>query len=81
MPNENMDEIITWLGSFRLEAKAGESLRPGANAVSFRIEYSDGTIVENGVSTTMVDGVVYYMRSEDPPQCYSEIVLGEWVSD
>lgn len=73
VPTEYMEEIITWIGTFRIDKKAGDVLEPGANTSSFRIEYSDGTIVESGVNTTTIDGVTYYMKCDKAPACYDAL--------
>ena len=71
VPGESMAEITAWLGSFTIDEKADDqALIPGSNSTSVEIEYTDGTVVKNGLSTTKVDGVTYYMKSEDAPQCY-----------
>jgi len=48
-------------------------LDPGTDTFSFMIEYSDGTTIESGVNTTVIDGVTYYMTSEKEPDCFLEI--------
>jgi|GEM_PF-1325899 len=37
---------------------------PGSNSVRLRIEYSDGTVVENGPSTIKVGENTYYMTCQ-----------------
>ena len=75
VPGEYMEEITTWLGSFTIDKKAdGQVLIPGSNSVSVEIEYADGTIVKTGLSTTEIDGVIYYMKQEDAPKSYLEIL-------
>ena len=74
VPNEYVAEITTWLGSFTIDEKADEVLAPGSDSISVEIEYADGTIVRNGLSTINVDGVNYYMKHEDAPECYFEIL-------
>ncbi len=76
VPSENIAEITTWLGSFTIGEKADNVLAPGSNSVSVEIEYADGTIVKNGISTVNIDGVAYYMEHDDAPECYLEII--EW---
>ena len=76
VPSENIAEITTWLGSFTIGEKADNVLAPGSNSVSVEIEYADGTIVKNGLSTVNIDGVAYYMEHDDAPECYLEII--EW---
>ena len=75
VPSEYLEEIATWLGSFRIDEKVKDKiLAPGSNSISVEIEYADGTAAKNGLSTTKVDGVTYYMKHEDAPQCYFEIL-------
>ncbi len=75
VPSEYIDEITTWLGSFTIDAKAdGNVLDPGSNSVSVQIEYSDGTVIENGLSTIKIDGIIYYMKYENAPECYLQIL-------
>ena len=74
VPSEYMAEITTWLGSFTIDEKANKNLAPGSNSVSVEIEYVDGTIVKNGLSTTKVEGVNYYMKHDDAPECYFTIL-------
>ena len=52
VPGEYMEEMTAWISTFTLDKEAGERLDPGTNTISFRLEYSDGTIVESGVNTT-----------------------------
>lgn len=71
VPSDSMAEIAAWLGSFTIDEKVDDkALIPGSNSTSVEIEYTDGTVVKNGLSTTKVDGVTYYMKAEDAPQCY-----------
>lgn len=75
MPSEYLEEIATWLGSFRIDEKVKDKvLAPGSNSISIEIEYADGTVLKNGLTTTKVEGVDYYMKHEDAPQCYFEIL-------
>ena len=46
---------------------------PGTNTIHVEIEYSDGSIVKQGMDTTVVDGVTYYISGDAPPECYDEI--------
>ena len=74
VPEEYKKEIISWLGTFRIGEEADpEALEPGSDSISVRIEYTDGTVIENGLTTVMVDGVVYYMSFAPSPECYFDI--------
>ncbi len=75
VPSQYVDDITTWLGSFHIgKVVSDEVSEPGSNSVSVRIAYTDGTVVENGLSTVMVDGTEYYMSSTEAPDCYMEIL-------
>ena len=73
VPSEYMDEITVWIGTFTIDKEAGDKLDPGTNTFSFRLEYSDGTIVESGVNTTTIDGITYYMKNERAPECFNAL--------
>ncbi len=70
VPSEYMEEIITWIGTFKIDKKADDLLPPGTNTRSFRIEYSDGTVIKNGVNTITIDGVIYYLQHDKAPESY-----------
>lgn len=72
VPSEDMEEITEWLETFKIgdRVKRREKLSPGTNSVSVRIEYSDGTIVENGLSTIKLDKKEYHLIYSDAPQAY-----------
>jgi len=75
VPSEYIDEITIWLGSFTIDEKADSNvLAPGSNSVSVQIEYSDGSVIENGLSTIKINGIIYYMKHEDAPECYLQIL-------
>ena len=74
--DEDMDAVINWIGSFRLDkkaGKAGDKLDPGTGIRSFAIEYLDGTIVESDAITITIDDTIYYMKSESRPVCIEEL--------
>ena len=73
VPRENLAEIIEWLGTFVAGEKADDVLPPGADSLFVRIEYSDGTIIENSMSTTIVDGTTYLINYDKEPECYFEL--------
>jgi len=74
VPVDNMVEIINWLSSFSLGEKAPEILPPGTNTYYVEIEYSDGTVVKNGLDTIVIAGVAYQLESDQKPLCYKEII-------
>ena len=76
VPDEDLEATIQWIGSFRLDkkaGKAGDKLDPGTGIRSFAIEYLDGTIVESDAITITIDDTIYYMKSESRPVCIEEL--------
>ena len=45
----------------------------GTNSVSVKIEYSDGTIIENGLSTIKIGKKEYHLIYAKAPACYMKI--------
>ena len=74
VPGEHFDEMITWLDSFTIDKEVPELLPPGTNTIHVEIEYLDGTIVKKGLDTTTVDGITYYIKGDNSPECYEEII-------
>lgn len=74
VPGEYLEEIRTWLTTFVIGEEAPEFLPPGTNTVFVELEYSDGSIVKQGMDTTSVDGVTYYIVGDAAPVCYREII-------
>ena len=76
VPAEHLGEITTWLNSFKIDTdrEFPDLVPPGTNTVHVEIEYSDGSIVKQGINTTVVDEVTYYIKGATPPECYDEII-------
>ena len=76
VPAENMAEITNWLSTFTVDKnkKLEDIVPPGTNTYRVEIEYIDGTIVKQGLDTISVDGVTYYLKHADAPDCFSEII-------
>lgn len=80
VPEEYLGEITTWLSSFTIDKEAeADRLDPGSDAICVQIEYEDGTIVKNGLSTFDIDGKKYYMKSADTPECWQDIFENQTV--
>ena len=57
VPAEHMDAITYWLSTFAIDTVAdSDVLAPGSDSISVKIEYEDGTVIENGLSTVVVEG-------------------------
>ena len=76
VPAENMAEITNWLSTFTVDKnkKLEDIVPPGTNTHYVEIEYLDGTVVKQGLDTISVDGVTYYLKHADAPDCFSEII-------
>ena len=73
VPDEYLSEITAWLGTFVAGKMADAVLPPGADSMFVRIEYSDGTIVENSMTTIVLDGKTYLINYDKEPACYFEL--------
>lgn len=72
VPSEHMADITAWIGTFTV----GEKIKGapcGINMISFRIEYSDGTVAVNGIDTITLNGVVYSLRKGQKPKCFNAL--------
>lgn len=76
VPAEHLDEIIAWLASFDVDTdrELPTVIPPGTNSIHVEIEYFDGSIVKQGMDTTVVGGVTCYISGKAAPQCYDEII-------
>ena len=75
VPPEHMEEIINWLGTFRIEKVFDEEFPPpGTNALRVEIEYADGTVIDAGVDVMVINGTPYYLKSDKEPDCVMEII-------
>ena len=74
VPTEHMAEIVDWLGSFRAGRTVFGRIPPGTNTVYVEIEYTDGTVVKQGLDTVEILWNVYYTKSQGSPACFDEIM-------
>ena len=75
VPSENMAEIKTWLDSFTIVREAtDEDVPPGTNTYYVEIEYSDGTIIKEGLDIIIIDGTRYLLGKEPYPDCFMDII-------
>ena len=72
-PEENLEEITEWLKSFELTNKKVEPL-VGENYIWVEITYKDATRVKSGLSSAVVEGVEYQLKSDKAPNCLDEII-------
>ncbi len=75
VPTEYMTEIINWLDSFTIDRVAtDEDVLPGTNTYHVKIEYSDGTIIKEGLDIISIDGTRYLLKKEKYPNCFMNII-------
>ena len=74
VPAEYLAEITNWLESFTIDKVVLGWLPPGTNTIYVEIEYLDGSIVKQGMDTTTVIGLTYYIKGDTAPECYEEII-------
>ena len=75
VPKEYMTEIVNWLDSFTIAREAtDEDVPPGTNTYYVEIEYSDGTIIKEGLDIIIIDGTRYLLEKETYPDCFWEII-------
>jgi len=75
VPKKDMTEIINWLDSFTIDQEAGdEEVPPGTNTYFVEIEYSDGTVIKEGLDRIEIDGTSYILKGEPCPDCFMEII-------
>ena len=75
VPAENMTEIINWLDSFTIKREAtDEDVLDGTNTRYVEIEYSDGTIIKEGLDIIIIDGTRYLLEKEKYPDCFMDII-------
>ena len=74
VPEENMTEIINWLGSFTIDKEVVGEVLPGTNTRQVEIEYTDRTVIKQGLDVVVIDGIRYHMESDKKPDCFQEIM-------
>ena len=75
VPKEHMTEIVNWLDSFTIVREAtDEDVPPGTNTYYVEIEYSDGTIIKEGLDIIIIDGTRYLLEKEPYPSCFENII-------
>ncbi len=75
VPTEYMTEIINWLDSFTIDREAtDEDVLDGTNTRYVKIEYSDGTIIKEGLDVITIDRTRYLLKKEPYPSCFENII-------
>ena len=75
VPKEYMTEIVNWLDSFTIDREAtNEDVLDGTNTYYVEVEYSDGTVIKEGLDIIRIDGTRYLLEKEPYPDCFMEII-------
>ena len=75
VPKEYMTEIVNWLDSFTIDREAtNEDVLDGTNTYYVEVEYSDGTVIKEGLDIIRIDGTRYLLEKETYPDCFWEII-------
>ena len=75
VPEDHMDEIINWLDSFTINREAtDDDVLDGTNTYYVEIEYSDGTIIKEGLDVITIDRTRYLLKKEPYPSCFENII-------
>ena len=81
VPEEHLEEILSWLDSFTIGNVVLGDLSPGTNTVYVEIEYADGTSIKQGLDTATVGGIGFYTHSDNEPDCLREILSKTSLGD
>lgn len=74
VPDENMAEVIKWLGTFKCGEEVSENLKPGTNTHCVEIEYTDGTVIKQGLDVIVIKGISYKLEYGTCPGCYWDLI-------
>ena len=75
VPEEDMEEFVTWLGTFKVGAKLyNDAIPVESNVIHAEIEYADGTTVKNSLGIIEIDGFPYYLEYDTPPSRLYELI-------
>lgn len=75
VPNKYMEAITDWLDSFTIVREAtDEDVLDGTNTYYVKIEYSNGTVIKEGLDIIWVDDTRYLLEKDKHPDCFEEII-------
>jgi hypothetical protein len=75
VPQENLEEITTWLATFKTGSRMyTDTIPPDANTLFVEIEYADGTVIKEGIEVRVIDGYGYYLEYDTPPECLYDFI-------
>ena len=80
VPEEDMEEIVSWLYAFQVGNRVGKNrknLVPGTGSVEMTLTYVDGTSERRSLDIIHLNGVAYLVESPNAPQCYVTLLNGD----
>ena len=82
VPEEDLPEIVAWLGTFRTAQKVRffngyPELAAGTNSFWVEITYADGQVLKTVMDTATVEGVLYHTTDAGTPESFNRLFLDE----
>jgi len=80
VPEEDMEEIVSWLYAFQVGNRVGKNrknLVPGTGSVEMTLTYVDGTWERRSLDIIHLNGVAYLVEYPNAPQCYVTLLNGD----
>ena len=77
VPEEDMEEIVSWLYAFQVGNRVGKNLVPGTGSVEMTLTYADGTSERRSLDIIHLNGVAYLVEYPNAPQCYVTMLNGD----
>lgn len=79
VPEEDMEEIVSWLYAFQVGNRVGKgkNMVPGTGSVEMTLTYADGTSERRSLDIIHLNGVAYLVESPNAPQCYVTLLNGD----
>lgn len=75
VPEENMEEFVTWLDTFKVGSRLyTNDIPPESNVIHAEIEYADGTVIKHSLGIIEIDGFAYYLEYDTPPSLLYELI-------
>lgn len=75
VPAENMAEIKEWLDSFAFDRVAtDDDVLAGTNTRCVEIEYTNGTVVKEGLDVILIGDTRYLLKKDQYPDCFLDII-------
>ena len=75
VPEENLEEFIAWLATFKVGSKMySDTVPDDANTIFVEIFYEDGTVLKKGIEAIVIDGYGYYLEYGKTPDFFNDLL-------